>query len=93
MALYFKCPKCGKYFIDYYGENAADDTEECFLKGPYLCPECDTESVSIDQKEYNKIFQKIDEFFDTVSEEKLFEIDSKLESIKEDVTIEDFLLR
>lgn len=36
MALYFKYPNCGNYFIDMFGENAADDTEVCYMYGPYL---------------------------------------------------------
>lgn len=54
MALYFKCSKCGYRFIDYCGEYAAYDTEECFMNGPYLCPECNSEAESISSKIFYK---------------------------------------
>lgn len=54
MALYFKCPHCGLYFIDYGGEFAKEDTEECWMYGPYLCPNCGTEANYCEDKdEYN----------------------------------------
>lgn len=54
MALYFKCPGCGLYFMDMFGEHAKDDTEECYMKGPYVCPECDTDAEGITGEEYSK---------------------------------------
>lgn len=43
MALHFKCSKCGHKFIDMFGEHAKEDTEECYMYGPYLCPKCGSE--------------------------------------------------
>lgn len=49
MGLYFKCHKCGEYFVDQQGENEID-----YEKGLYRCPECGTTlSVDSDSVEYD----------------------------------------
>lgn len=55
MALYLKCPKCGLHFMDYCGEWVHDDTEECYIHGPYDCPcDCGETAVSMTEEEYYK---------------------------------------
>lgn len=52
MAIYFKCPHCGLYFIDMFGEHVKEDTDDCYINGPYICPECETDAIPITDKEY-----------------------------------------
>ena len=46
MAIYFKCPHCGKYVIDEYGELWEYDDV-------FHCPECGKEMTLDDTVEYN----------------------------------------
>lgn len=51
MAIYFKCPKCGAYIEDLFGEHAADKYEDV---GNYVCNKCDATLQQIDHEEYMK---------------------------------------
>lgn len=45
MALYLKCPNCGLYFMDMFGEHIRHHI--------YTCPECSANAECITLKEYS----------------------------------------
>lgn len=53
MAIYLKCPNCGLHFMDMFGEHVKDDSEDCYMHGPYVCPVCNTDAEGITAKEYS----------------------------------------
>ena len=54
MAIWFKCPHCGRGVVDYFCENAVD-----YELGLYKCTECggimSADDDTIDYEEYTKI--------------------------------------
>ena len=54
MAIWFKCPHCGRGVVDEMGENVVD-----YEEGLYRCPECggimSSDDDTIDYEEYAKI--------------------------------------